>query len=212
MYKKPDYSYKSYILNNYQNLLLAHRQAKLFDNAVNQFELYGVITWSLLNGSQETMTDLYRYCKATNLETEFHECEKINHAFFSRKCRLKDKITYFVNHYSCSFLTLTFTNDVLNNTSAETRRRYVARHLKSFGVPYVANIDFGEKNGREHYHAVICAPLDSCSWSYGYSSSEKIHTDDLSKERLSTYITKLTNHAIKETTKRSSLLYSRVVY
>jgi len=113
----------------------------------------------------------------------------------------------------CLFLTLTFNDNTLNQTSAETRRKYVRRYLKQFNCAYVANIDFGSENGREHYHAVInTSRIDLALWrSYGNINVERVRNKsiELNKTRLSKYISKLSNHAIKETTRRCCLIYSR---
>lgn len=103
------------------------------------------------------------------------------------------------------FLTLTFTDDVLSSTSQKTRRTYVARFLKSHGLDYVANIDFGEKNGREHYHCVFGSNfIDPNSWSYG--SIDFIHITK-TPNKIAQYINKLTFHSVKDTT--GFLIYSR---
>lgn len=105
------------------------------------------------------------------------------------------------------FITLTFTNEVLSSTSAETRRRYVARFLKENCSLYVANIDFSPKVNREHYHAVIGSRVDFSKWTYGFIFAEGVRFSDSSKQ-LSHYINKLTSHAFKcpSTTR---LIYSR---
>ena len=78
---------------------------------------------------------------------------------------------------------------------------------------YVANIDYGSKNKREHYHALInCDKVDFKSWrKYGNINAKRVRNKDIEsdKTKLSKYIAKLSNHAIKETTKRSCLIYSR---
>ena len=94
----------------------------------------------------------------------------------------------------------------------ETRRKYVSRCLKKYNTLYVANIDFGKKNGREHYHAVISIDkVDNKDWLYGDIDFKRVRNKNIEedKKRLSKYIAKLSNHAIKETTKRCCLLYSR---
>ena len=159
-----------------------------------------------------------------NQPREWKEAERINYAFYKRVKRLKEKITQMLNNGKCLFLTLTFTDKVLESTSPETRRRYVAYYLKQFGVPYIANIDFGtadayiddngnERQGtkREHYHAVIQTDkITLDDWhKYGAIKLEKIRTTKNDNIRLAKYVSKLTNHAIKETTKRSCLIYSR---
>ena len=111
------------------------------------------------------------------------------------------------------FLTLTFNDETLRDTTDKERRVLVSRYLKSFGCSYVANVDYGKENHREHYHAVINTDrIDYSSWhKYGAIDGEKIRNRNIQsdKTRLAKYICKLSNHAIKETTKRSSLIYSR---
>jgi hypothetical protein len=112
----------------------------------------------------------------------------------------------------CSFLTLTFTDEVLNSTTEETRRRYVARFLKSISENYVGNIDYGSKNDREHYHAIVEGQdLDLSGWNYGFTLSLNVGYDNIITDsaRLSKYINKLSNHATKRTTKGKKIIYSR---
>lgn len=153
-------------------------------------------------------------------EKEFKEYERISHAKSERVGRLKRKMLDMVFGYDCLFLTLTFTDKKLGSTSAEFRRIAVKRFLSQFNVPYIANIDFGKKNGREHYHAVLQIDrIDYHLWKYGRIDGEKIRNDisfdedgvitSESIERIARYISKLTNHAIKETTKRCAIMYSR---
>lgn len=131
----------------------------------------------------------------------------------SKVSRLKKRIKkMFVK--DCVFLTLTFRDNVLSSCSSDTRRTYVRRFLKEFGVPYVANIDFGLDDNfthREHYHAILQKdkiPLNC--WSYGVSHVEKIRCDLCSSAKLSQYIVKITNHAYKDSTKNlTNLIYSR---
>jgi hypothetical protein len=113
----------------------------------------------------------------------------------------------------CLFLTLTFNDDALNRSTADSRRQCVRRFLNGFNAPYVANIDFGGKNDREHYHAVIClkkADFDGYKWAktYGFYKAQVIKGAN-SDKRLAKYISKLTAHAIKETCKGNRIIYSR---
>lgn len=147
------------------------------------------------------------YLFAINYSKEWREAERIFNATRSRVTRLRKRISNMLNE-NCLFLTLTFTDNVLNSTTCETRRTYVTRFLKSFSVPFVANIDFGAKNGREHYHAILqIDKINYSLWPYGALNGKKIINND--SLRLSKYISKLTNHAIKFTTKGSRLIYSR---
>lgn len=143
---------------------------------------------------------------------------KIIRSSYARRKRCLDKTTNIVNANKTVFFgTLTFTNEVLETTSVETRRRYVSRYLKSISNSYIANIDFGDKeknpdsNEREHYHCLIATDVLPCSWSYGFCNFKKVGNQNEDAERISKYIAKLTNHALKveKTGKSRRLIYSR---
>lgn len=160
----------------------------------------------------------------------FNECYKIVSADVQRKKRLRQRVERIMEKGSTYFLTLTFNDDTLSNTDVKTRRTYVARFLKSVSDDYVGNVDFGKLNGREHYHAVIHSDkLDDIQYQYtkhygwicsncvqfnewsklGFYSIKSCGKDEKDKQKLAWYVSKLTNHAVKETTKRNALIYSR---
>lgn len=143
-------------------------------------------------------------------DSDWIEAGKINYSAYKRAKRLRNRISWMLSLGPCIFLTLTFKESVLESTSEETRKKYVKRFLKSQSDQYVANIDFGAEKEREHYHAVIlCPKVDFTLWhQYGGIKGEKIRASDKSPVRLGKYISKLTNHAIKETTKRCAIIYS----
>lgn len=136
-----------------------------------------------------------------------------NHNRYKRVQHLKTRVADLILNGDGIFLTLTFTDDVLNNTSVETRRKYVTRFLKAQCKTYVANIDFGSKNGREHYHAIVYpigSSIDLKAWPYGAINAKRIHTSDTDIARTTKYITKLTSHAIKDSTGHAyRIIYSR---
>lgn len=139
----------------------------------------------------------------------YDESLRILHADYQRKKRLFERITNMLLSGQCLFLTLTFTDKVLESTQLHVRRKYVQRFLKSVSSSYVANIDYGSQYEREHYHAVILSDhIDFDLWTYGNLDVEKVRQNS-SAEKLGSYITKLVNHAIKETAKRNHLIYSR---
>lgn len=144
---------------------------------------------------------------------EWQEARRVEDANRHQMWRLKKRIEDMITTYSdCVFLTMTFRDDVLANTNSETRRQYVRKWLKQNSTQYVANIDYGGKNGREHYHAVSNARVDPKTWIYGNLDVKKVkyNPDSKSPVKLAKYVAKLTNHAIKETTKRCVLIYSRM--
>lgn len=146
-----------------------------------------------------------------NCPTEWKEASRINHASIERVARLKKRISKMLLSGDCLFLTLTFTDAYLSKTTAEVRRRQVRRWLSNLGCRYVANIDYGKKNQREHYHAVAqISHIDPFSYKFGAINFEKIKVSEEDTARVAKYISKLTNHAIKETTKQCRLIYSKL--
>ena len=210
-----DYAFKSKVLNEHYDLLNKAKKASLYTYALNELENNGVLMHCIKhsNGDLFTLNDLLFESIENGYKNEFLECLKINKASYERTNRLKKRISDMLLSGDCLFLTLTFNDNTLNETSADTRRQYVRKYLKQFNAKYVANIDFGSKNHREHYHAVINASnIDLSSWrKYGNINIERVRNRNIDKDKtkLSKYIAKLSNHAIKETTKRCSLLYSR---
>ena len=108
-------------------------------------------------------------------------------------------------------LTLAFKSETFETTTEETRRLYVSRFLKSVSPHYVANIDYGKQNGREHYHAIVVGTdIDYSKWhKYGAIKGIKIRKGS-NPLQLSKYINKLSLHACKSTTRGKKLIYSRL--
>lgn len=142
--------------------------------------------------------------------TTLKVANNLNRASYYRTARLKERIREAVLSGSAWFITITFSPETLAKTNEKTRRVYVSRWLKSLTPFYVANIDYGLKNEREHYHAVITSDQrPPKSWSYGFVDILKVKTTETDTKRVSKYISKLTNHAIKNTTKSKRIIYSR---
>lgn len=129
------------------------------------------------------------------------ECYKIFNARRQRSKRIKDKLVIMLQK-PCLFLTLTFNDYWLNRCNETTLRRYIVNFLKSFDVPCIANKDYGSKNGRLHFHAVIQLDrIDFSLYKYGSINFKKIY-GDYSPQKISKYVTdveKLVNHATKKT-------------
>jgi hypothetical protein len=142
--------------------------------------------------------------------TTYKVATNVNHASYKRTARLKERIREAVESGSAWFITITFNPETLSKTNEQTRRKYVSRWLKSLTSFYVANIDYGAKNSREHYHAIITSDQrPPKTWSYGFIDILKVKTTENDTKRISKYISKLTNHAIKHTTKSKRIIYSR---
>ena len=125
---------------------------------------------------------------------------------WKRVKRLKEHVADILAYPKSLFLTLTFTDEALASSSATTRRKYITRALGAFKVPYIANLDFGEDNGREHYHALIALDrIKQDAWQFGNLDFKR--TYNKASKRISRYITKLTYHAIKL---QSRIIYSKI--
>lgn len=170
---------------------------------------------------QELEYDHFELLNEIGLET-YQECIKINKNGYDRSKRLRKRINGMLVS-DCVWCTFTFTNKVLKETNLETRRQYVRRYLNSFGCPYIANIDYGSNNEyisrnkqvkkgteREHYHALIQRDKLPMKWQYGHEWLEHVRVEGSTDRKISKYLSKLTNHAIKESAKRCSIIYSRL--
>ena len=138
----------------------------------------------------------------------------LNRSCYKRRERIKNRIEKSILSGKAIFLTLTFTDETLAKTNDETRRKYVRRYLKEQCSCYVANIDFGSENGREHYHALVEPIGDAIDYEpwheYGCIKGEVVRSTKDDVVRTTKYVAKLTNHALKETAGISPrLIYSR---
>lgn len=138
---------------------------------------------------------------------DYNQVVRDNNSYYAKRQRLKKRVINILESgIDAYFLTLTFDDETLL-LDKKTRRKYVQRFLKKYCADYVANIDYGKKNKREHYHAIVCC--DSLpDWPYGFKKYSLIHNENIIA--LSSYIAKISNHALKdETGKRDYLIYAR---
>lgn len=130
-----------------------------------------------------------------------------------RKRRIQKRIQRYIQAGKGAFYTLTFRDDVLASTSEDTRRQYVRRWLSLNFKQYVANIDFGDKTEREHYHAVVnledgVLPEE---WPHGFHKVQFVAFHGVDDTRISKYMSKLTNHALKQSGQLKRIIYSRKI-
>lgn len=143
------------------------------------------------------------------------ECERIRNNALRQRNKIEDHLKFLIQgNWTLYFLTLTFDDKTLRSTTFKTRKTTITRILSSFCDDYILNVDYGTKNEREHFHAIIVllskydgvgkdeeghitiADLDE-KYKYGFYRAEEIRTDKKDAERLSRYITKLTMHSVK---------------
>lgn len=154
---------------------------------------------------------------------EIEEASKVNYASYKRTNRLQKKALEIIQSQRAIFLTLTFNNQVFDNMSKETRKKNITRFLKKTCSSYIANIDYGAKNEREHYHALVVSrdeKIDNKDYAKIFYNSnidfEKVVVSEAknsdieaTSKKISKYVNKLTNHAIKETTQQNRIIYSK---
>jgi hypothetical protein len=162
----------------------------------------------LLMEQKEKMIKKFNKNYKTHLAAAWEKSTLLNHARYKRKKRIKNKIEKLVLDGNSSFITLTFNDKVIDATSEITRRRYVSRWCKANSDFYVSNIDYGDKTHREHYHAVLRVGTYS-SWNYGFMSKKQIRSKSKDLEKISKYVSKLTNHAMKKSGKLKRIIYSK---
>ena len=114
------------------------------------------------------------------------------------------------------FVTLTFNDEFLAQNNADSQRQAVRRYLSSQTIDYVANVDYGAKNGRRHYHAVclISKNIDLKTWQekcglINVETVKKALKENKQAYRIGKYITKLANHALKDGTLNTERLIFR---
>lgn len=200
-----DYRNKAVVLNEHYDIIQMQREHSLL-----AYKVVTAPTDDIIAQYEAIDKKVSFFCLDDEFKEYWDEAVKINHAYYERIKRLKNYVRGLLEHGQCYFLTFTFNNATLENTSPDTRRRYVRRFLSNVSDGYVANIDFGKDFEREHYHAVVLVDhIDMTPWDiHGFSLAKPVRQVEDSTA-LSKYIAKLTNHAIKETTKGSRVIYSK---
>lgn len=226
----PNYEFKSYILKEIPDSLEAVRNVRKFGYYYNKAQDNRTSDDGIVWNAMLTRLEPYVAMAEELTESVRNECDLILNADKQRRKRLRAKINLMFMRGSCYFVTLTFNDEVLNSTTYKDRRIMVTRFLKTVGVEYVGNVDFGKTTEREHYHAIvrsytlcniqyhyfkkygwICDECEQFSkWSKnGFYTIKSCNKEENDIKKLASYVTKLTNHAVKETTKRNALIYSR---
>lgn len=198
-----------------------------------EFEENGVVPNHKPLISPEFIGDFLGYVQAVH-KPEWDFAVRSNKNFYKRSRRYFDKVRYFLETFeTIIFVTFTFTDEVIEKTTEQTRRKYVTLALKACSSDYIGNIDYGKQNEREHYHALVASEFNKDLWKYGivhfeYVKSKGIWSHIKQKKGLSEeeairynlnanaralakYTAKLGNHGVKDTTRRKRVLYSRSV-
>lgn len=136
--------------------------------------------------------------------------------------RINDIITPKPNHFAY-FLTYTISDQYIN-MPPHILVRALKKDLNLHTTQYVANEDYGKTTDRLHYHAITETDTSivtnytkginmmiNTTWTYGHVHVQQITVTDKDqfahKRKLTEYLLKTTNHAIKQTA--GSIIYSR---
>lgn len=133
--------------------------------------------------------------------------------------RLYDRVLYMLKTCnSCLFLTMTLTDKTIKTTSQKTRLRYIKNYLNEQATEYILNCDYGKANDREHYHAIIKPKyrkmVNYTAYKYGNIKAEiinKLPRFTRANKSLEEVAKSLTEHATKNTTKDTKIIYSRAL-
>jgi hypothetical protein len=125
--------------------------------------------------------------------------ERVSNNLRNVKQRLYERV-YEIQKENGYFVTLTY-------KGLEPSEHEVYNHMKTWCRKncdlYLGNIDYGEKKERIHIH-VACVPNKTLNktWKYGAINIIKIKKGKSDGRKVSNYITKIVNHAVKKTTSR----------
>jgi len=192
-----------------------------YHRVVAKFEK--IETDNILNGviQDPVQDDIYFDLLNTIGQSGIKECHRINRNTDNRTYRVRKRVKKLIESGPCLFLTFTFTDKSLNETNEKTRRKAVISCLNSFdNRGYVGNIDFGvddDYTHREHYHCLVGVDfVDNTGnklWKYGDLDIKKVRINedekDKSVKKIPKYISKLTNHAVKDSARQCRLIFSR---
>lgn len=192
---------KGYLIDSgiFDDYCRYRRAVYVFNNSIEEFDkLPNEVKYSLNFPKLYSLQDFHYY-----FLNQLFNCRR------NKIYRLKQKIKYLFDNYECVFLTFTFTDEVLQKISSQTRRTYISRFLKKYDL-YVANIDFGQDDKftkREHYHAIVCGEVDYSKWKCGAINGERVRVTNSGK--VATYLNKICSHAYKEGASSTRVIASR---
>lgn len=184
----------------------------------NKLDLFNSCSSKIHNFNKRELNTLpiYDYLLDRVGMLDFVNSYRFQDSFRKKTQRLKKRVELLFTYDNLFFITFTFDDRKLKkdlkDISQRTLRQYVTRWLKQYGLNYVGNIDFGGKNGRLHFHALVSIKndrVDNKTWSYGAINFKKVNNKNSSAIAL--YINKLCSHALKESTKYQYLIYPKIV-
>lgn len=169
-----------------------------------------------LNSNNKLLYEIYGFDKETtdnciSIYESIRRRRKHSLNEIAKWCFAISKIPKY-KKYIIVFGTLTFKDIEFKKTTKKTRRIIVSRFLRNNAniEHYIANIDYGEENGREHYHFLaLCRGEIDQTWSRGFTWYKKVKIEPKNIKKTMKYIMKLNNHAFKESTRLEKIIMDR---
>lgn len=150
--------------------------------------------------TEKELESLLKIKKDYMCYSNYSYLEKEAKNYRARKYRLNKKTRVLLNK-KCYFLTFTLNDDNLCDELELISR--VKIYFKNARLKGYFNIDRGSKFERLHAHAFVQADYIDQSiknplrWKFGALNFKICSSDHVDSVRLSAYISKLTNHAVK---------------
>lgn len=158
-----------------------------------------------------------RFCFENGLKVEKNKkLESILSSRYNKIGRIRSHFVWlYHNKKYIYFLTFTFSDDNISKCD-RTRKDYIKKSLYSFDkdICFILNIDYGKKNERLHYHAIVGTDLSFDLKKHlentydDFTYCEPVRFDDSSFKSIPKYLNKLTNHAVKDSTKHSRIIFN----
>lgn len=169
-------------------------------NILNHIE-FKYLQWYTANKDEKNLKRLKEniYVLWPEWDTEEKERNKFLKAQREKKRRYKKRIKEMLECYeTLYFVTLTGDNKKIKKNFDKTLKKKVKKYLDENCKDYIANGDYGSKNGRYHVHAVVAWNNTRKKFQYGFTDQSKLKN----VEKTSKYLTKIVNHAGKPTVEK----------
>lgn len=147
---------------------------------------------------------------------EDYKYKNIDRAQAIKRQRLNKRIYQLITNNNCLFLTFTFSDETLKNTNEKTRLRYIKKFLNEQANEYILNCDYGKTTEREHYHAIVNPIVKDMVYYRAYKLGKingrrinKLKRFTKNNKTLKEIAQDLTEHATKNSTKNTKIIYSR---
>lgn len=175
-----------------------------------------MLDYQLINDLKE-YNEYRNFCCVNNISYNQNIIfERKLKARYNKVSRIKQHFIYlFHRRKNIYFLTFTF-NDKYLKKCDRTRKDLIKKVLKNFDNDslFILNIDYGKQNERLHFHCIYGTNSDLDLKKYlntnypCFSYTESIRQDCNSIKKISKYINKLSNHAVKDSTCNSRIYFN----